>query len=65
MSAVSRPANPNAGTVAYSYADNCALDNRVTIFAQRSDGSVKPGAEITGGYLTETEKQGTLKYTKN
>ncbi len=61
----SRPANPNAGTVAYSYADNCALDNRVTIFAQRSDGSVKPGAEITGGYLTETEKQGTLKYTKN
>ena len=59
----SRPANPNAGTIAYSYGDRYALDNRVTIFAQRTDGSVKRGAEITGGYLEETQEEGTLKFT--
>ena len=27
-------------------------DNRITMFAQREDGSVKRSAEITGGYNT-------------
>ncbi len=58
----SRPANPNAGTVQYSYDGTYALDNRVTIFAQRVDGSVKPAAEITGGYVADKEQQGTLKF---
>ncbi len=59
----SRPANPNAGTAAYSYEDTYVLDNRVTLFAQRSDGSVKPAGQITGGHINETESQGTLKFT--
>ena len=58
----SRPANPNAGTVAYSHEGRYALDNRVTLFVQRVDGSVKPGAEITGGYLEEKQQRGSLKY---
>ena len=61
----SRPANPNAGTVAYSYADYYALDNRVNMFAQRSDGSVKPAGQITGGHISETEAQGSLTFIRD
>ncbi len=56
-------ANPNAGTIAYSYDDERALDNRVNIFAQRSDNSVKPAGEITGGFVDEKMNVGTLKFT--
>ncbi len=35
-------------------------DNRVTMFAQRSDGSVKPAGEITGGFVSDTMETGTL-----
>ena len=35
-------------------------DNRVTMFAQRYDGSVKPSAEITGGFISEWLEKGVL-----
>ncbi len=56
----SRPANPNAGTLEYTYEGNYALDNRVTLFAQRSDGSIKPEGEITGGFVEETMQVGSI-----
>ena len=50
------PADLNEGTVAFS-ADSDTLryayDNRITMFAQRSDGSVKPAGEITGGFVAK------------
>ena len=39
-------------------------DSRVYLFLHREDNSVKPGAEITGGFLTDTEIAGKL-YGKN
>ena len=47
----SRQANFNSGTVVFDKTDKYARDIRVTMFAQRSDGSVKPAGEITGGYV--------------
>ena len=58
------PANPNAGTVSYNYEGRYAMDNRVSIFAQRSDGSVKPAGQITGGYVEETQQTGSLIYNR-
>ena len=50
----SRAADLNEGTVAFrveSSTAHYAYDNRITMFAQRSDGSVKPAGEITGGFV--------------
>ena len=41
-----------------------AQDIRVTMFVQRSDGSVKPAGEITGGFLSPTVDIGSI-YVKN
>ncbi len=56
----SGPANPNAGTIEYTYDGRYALDNRVTLFAQRSDGSIKPAGEITGGFVEEIMQVGNV-----
>ena len=47
-------ADLNEGTVAFKVESSTmhyAYDNRITMFAQRSDGSVKPAGEITGGFV--------------
>ncbi len=44
-------ANLNEGAVFFN-SDHMMSDNRLTMFAQRADGNVKPSAEITGGYNT-------------
>ena len=52
----------NIGNVAYDWSkayNHHATDNRVTMFAQRSDGSVKPAGEITGGFVGKTMGVGT------
>ena len=36
------------------------IDNRVTMFAQRFDGSVKPSAEITGGFVADYMEFGII-----
>ena len=41
-----------------------ALDNRISMFVQREDGSVKPSAEITGGYTADREEFGFLYIVK-
>ena len=41
----------NEGAVSFD-SDHMMTDNRITMFAQREDGSVKKSAEITGGYST-------------
>ena len=43
--------NLNEGAVLFDN-DHMMHDNRLTMFAQRASGSVKPSAEITGGYNT-------------
>ena len=53
----SRRADFNNGAVGFKWDDdgaNYALDNRISMFAQRSDGSVKPSGEITGGFVGKT-----------
>ena len=47
----SAPADMNAGIAAVN-SDHRAQDVRITMFAQRMDGSVKPAGEITGGFDT-------------
>ena len=54
----SAPADLTAGTGVFS--GDSFVDNRVTMFAQRLDGSVKPAGEITGGFVAEQMKVGTL-----
>ena len=54
----SAPADLTAGTGVFS--GDTFVDNRVTMFAQRLDGSVKPAGEITGGFVAEQMKVGTL-----
>ena len=39
-------------------------DNRISMFVQRRDGSVKPSAEITGGFIDATQKVGNLSIDK-
>lgn len=58
----SRPAELNEGTVAFDASDeysHYATDNRITMFAQRSDGSVKPAGEITGGFVAKNMEVGS------
>ena len=43
--------NLNEGAVSFD-GDHMMRDNRLTMFAQRASGAVKPSAEITGGYNT-------------
>lgn len=53
----SRRADFNNGAVGFKWDDdgaNYAVDNRISMFAQRSDGSVKPAGEITGGFVGKT-----------
>ena len=40
--------------------DGYVIDNRITMFAQRYDGSVKPAGEITGGFNAEYMEFGIL-----
>ena len=54
----SKPVDFTEGTV--SFTGECHNDNRVTMFAQRLDGSVKPAGEITGGFIAEQMRVGTL-----
>ena len=53
----------NEGAIWFD-SDYRAPDNRISMFAQREDGSVKPSAEITGGYVDETEDIGYIKMVK-
>ena len=55
----SSPADLNAGAYIFN-ADGYAPDNRITMFVQRADGSVKPAGEITGGFVTDTMPVGSL-----
>ena len=51
------PADFNAG--AYSLDSTGGMeDNRVTMFQQRYDGSVKPAGQITGGFVENTMEFG-------
>ena len=52
----SRPAEFNAGAVKLQD----MTDNRVTMFVQRYDGSVKPAGQITGGFLTDVTGTGNI-----
>ncbi len=53
------PIDLNYGMIMFDE-DYLTDDNRVTMFAQREDGSVKSGAEITGGFYDEHADIGTL-----
>ena len=55
----SAPANLNAGMASVN-GDGHAKDTRVTMFAQRSDGSIKPSGEITGGFVSDTMDVGKV-----
>ena len=59
----SRAVDLNEGTVAF-HADedspHYAYDNRITMFVQRSDGSVKPAGEITGGFVEKSMHVGSV-----
>ena len=58
----SRAADLNEGTVAFkveSSTAHYAYDNRITMFVQRSDGSVKPAGEITGGFVDKVMAVGS------
>ncbi len=58
----SRPADLNEGTIAFTVESNTcryAYDNRIKMFAQRSDGSVKPAGEITGGFVDKNVAVGS------
>ena len=55
----SAPADLNAGIAAVN-SDHRAQDVRITMFAQRMDGSVKPAGEITGGFVSETMDVGKV-----
>ena len=54
------PVDLNAGAVSYS--PHHAKDIRIYMFAQRSDGSVKPAGEITGGFVDSKYNVGELKF---
>jgi hypothetical protein len=51
----------NEGAVCYR--SPAAVDIRVSMFAQRIDGSVKPAGEITGGFVDSKYKVGELKFS--
>ena len=48
----SAPADFNAGAIGYD-SNGWFTDTRITMFLQRYDGSVKPSAKITVGYLND------------
>ena len=52
----------NEGAVSYS--PHHAKDVRISMFAQRSDGSVKPSGEITGGFVESTYDVGNFEFGK-
>ena len=52
----------NAGTIPFG--KGYVTDNRINMFVQRRDGSVKPSAEITGGFVDATQKIGNLSIDK-
>ena len=54
------PVDLNEGAVSYS--PHHAQDVRISMFAQRSDGSVKPSGEITGGFVESTYNVGDLQF---
>ena len=54
-----RPADFTSGSANFERSGNLA-DNRVTMFVQRCDGSVKPAAEITGGFIANSLEVGNL-----
>ena len=56
------PVDLNEGAVSYS--PHHAQDIRISMFAQRSDGSIKPAAEITGGFIESKYNVGDLKFGK-
>ncbi len=49
----------NEGAVKFD-SDHMTTDNRIAMFAQREDGSVKRSAEITGGYLSSLVTENKL-----
>ena len=53
------PANMNSGITSVD-SDHRAIDTRITMFAQRSDGSIKSSAEITGGFVSDTMDVGKV-----
>ena len=57
------PADLNYGAIKFND-DYYTVDNRVMMFAQRYDGSVKYGAEITGGFNAKSTNKGEL-YLEN
>ena len=60
-----RRADFNAGTVGYNSDGQYAEDIRITMFGQRSDGSIKPTAVITGGFLKDSMELGGLVYSND
>ena len=55
----SAPADMNAG-IASVDSNHRSKDARITMFAQRMDGSVKSSGEITGGFVSETMDVGKV-----
>ena len=50
----------NHGSILISSNGRKLLENRMYLFAHRADNSVKKGAEITGGFVSDTEKVSRL-----
>ena len=61
---LSAPSDLTSGSCVFN-SDGYAEDNRITMFAQRKDGSVKPAGEITGGFVTDTVRKGNLYRNKS
>ena len=55
-----RPADLHSGAIKFNADTQTSEDIRLTMFAQRSDGSVKPSAEITGGFVADTMEVGKV-----
>ena len=60
-----RSADFNSGAIQYNTDARYAEDIRITMFGQRTDGSVKPAGAITGGFLTDTMNVGSAIFTYN
>ena len=59
----SAPVELNEAAIHFD-SDHIMSDNRISMFVQREDGSVKDGAEITGGYLNTTVTENKLVLVK-
>ena len=57
-----RAADFNSGAISFNTGSHYADDIRITMFGQRSDGSVKPAGAITGGFLKNTVDLGVAVY---